>query len=694
MRNVLRQTVQTSLDKKADKAKTYYGYLGNQEGVVAVPNKPSYVFVTLSDGMVMQAYNTIAPLIRNLPVICGYDPRQARSDLFRVLDVRDLPRTGKDETINQSSSHHASHEWLNITGGTDVVYVHLRQFMPLRPEVVVPYSVKVNRAVLMINDAWTSVGNVTTDLSSYIPAPASGSFGNERFVLLSLSNTSGSIVVTAGSMVPVTTSTTALIPTIPTNCAPICAVRLYSNQELIVEGRSRTDLIDMRWGMFAGVATGVVAGTYNQVVVDKLGRVTSGSLVQHPMAKAPVANFYLTGYDATSGSFSSGSVVGGGTSGSGGTNYYFGSTYVDQTGDTTGSSYGQLFGDVDGANTTFVVSQGQYLSESLEVYRNGLLQVQGSGSSANWVETSAGSGIFDFSVAPLAGDVVTAVYKLSSGSPIKPLSHDPIEGNYLTGYDAASGSFSSGSVAGGTSSLFTLTDVAISGSQLNGQVLTWISGSAKWAPQYKYRYDPDDPPATAYAEDDEFFITSGSLNPKWTVNSNNAADTSFTQWPSWVRLRFSGNQAMEIVESLSSVSGSANFSITAHFSVAVQSNYLGVKIYAMDATKANMAVAVWEFSTNSKLQLGTYESSTYTWNRVYTNFSTIAPVTNVYLHLQRTSNAWFPAISFDGRAFFRTASTYSKTFTPAYLQIRIGQEGATIPTICGVDWIRVNWLTM
>lgn len=132
----LRQTVQDAMDAKQDVQKVFFGYLGNADGTVIVPGKPNYVYVTLSDGMCAQAYNTVVPSIAHLPVVCGYDIKQKRSDLFRILDIRNVPRNGTTESAFYVDKHHTSHEWLNgdIGGGTDLVYVQLRQFIPL-PEV-------------------------------------------------------------------------------------------------------------------------------------------------------------------------------------------------------------------------------------------------------------------------------------------------------------------------------------------------------------------------------------------------------------------------------------------------------------------------------------------------------------------------------------------------------------------------------
>lgn len=450
MKNELRDVIKDRFEQKADKTRTFYGYLGDTAGTVVVPGKSGFVFVTLSDGMVMQAYNTIAPLIRNLPVICGYDPRQARSELFRVLDVRDLPRIGEGTSINQSSAHHASHEWLNASGSTDILYVHLRQFLPLRPEPVKPYLIYINRAIFQTASSWATVGNVSIDLTSYVPAAASGSFGNERFALISISGSTGGFQVTAGSEVASGSSSAAMIPAVPAGHYPICAVRLYSNQQYIIEGRTQTDLIDMRWGMFREeTASQVVPSTHSPVTDFYLtgydsvtGLFTSGSVIGGsgsstssgsqivPLDHEPVENFYLTGYSAASGSFSSGSVVGG-TSGSGTfpvahspvANYYltgydavsgsFSSGSVLSSVDT-GDSWSvqeDFSASCNGSDKNFATSEA-FTTGTTMVFLNGILQRPGAGN--DYTEDAGLNGV-TFGTAPLTGDHLMIAY-IKSGT--------------------------------------------------------------------------------------------------------------------------------------------------------------------------------------------------------------------------------------------------------------------------------------
>lgn len=100
-------------------------------------------------------------------------------------------------------------------------------------------------------------------------------------------------------------------------------------------------------------------------------------------------------------------VSGGGGGGSGGS-----PIFIDQT--PSDGTYGLLAGAVDGVNKTFTVSQGIFATSKLSVYLNGLIQLQGAGD--DWTETNPATGVFDFDVAPLAGDVITVVYQTTAST--------------------------------------------------------------------------------------------------------------------------------------------------------------------------------------------------------------------------------------------------------------------------------------
>lgn len=330
----LRDQFRKSIEVKEDKTKTFLGYLGDGNGVVVVPDRNNFVWVTMSDGMVTQAYNSTVPPILNLPVVCGYDPRQKKGKLLCVLTVRNIDRVTQASTTQPLlTKHHASHEYLNTNDGTDVVWVELRQFVPLRPSIVAPYGIKIKRAVLQINGTWKQVGGVTVSLNNYIPTTQnpnlSGSQILSRYTVVSIDKVSGSPVVTGGSLVPLPTLALTDIPAYPEGNYPVCAVRMYHYQTQFYEAATMTDLIDLRFSAMTTATSGVtlpqsttpvsdyyltgydaVSGSFSMAYVVSGSGGTSGSQVV-PQSHTPVAGFYLTGYDAVSGSFASGSVVSG-----------------------------------------------------------------------------------------------------------------------------------------------------------------------------------------------------------------------------------------------------------------------------------------------------------------------------------------------------------------------------------------------
>lgn len=123
----------------------------------------------------------------------------------------------------------------------------------------------------------------------------------------------------------------------------------------------------------------------------------------NPVVKIAVDGTTITGL----GTLSSPLVALGGGSGSGGA-----TNFIDQT--PSDGTYGLLAGAVNGTNTVYTVSQAKYLSGKLTVYLNGLLQLQGAAD--DWQQTSPGAGTFTFNLAPLAGDIITALYQTTSST--------------------------------------------------------------------------------------------------------------------------------------------------------------------------------------------------------------------------------------------------------------------------------------
>ena len=272
-RNELRDIVQDNLKGKVDNPTVSYGWLGNGAGVVDIPGPYGWVWVRMIDGSLQKAYDVITPHKVGYPVKCGYDP-YVNNGLLKVLEAWIAPQAnGSVPTSPAVVPHHASHEWLNSNGGGDVVLVRMRAFMPLRPEVVPPFGIYIEPDLQFINGVWTAVGGSTIDLSSYVPGYTSGSALQERFVLIYLDSTSGSIVAASGSIVTSGSLTMNMVPTFTASQFPICIVHLYTAQSQIHEALvPGTDLADVRWGMFRSSGSATSGG------ISASGSVVDGHL--------------------------------------------------------------------------------------------------------------------------------------------------------------------------------------------------------------------------------------------------------------------------------------------------------------------------------------------------------------------------------------------------------------------------------
>jgi hypothetical protein len=98
--------------------------------------------------------------------------------------------------------------------------------------------------------------------------------------------------------------------------------------------------------------------------------------------------------------------------------------YVDQTPDN--GTYGLLSGTVNGTNKIFTVSQGEYLTGKLEVYLNGIIQLQGA--TDEWVELNPAAGTFEFVTAPPIESIITVSYIIE-----EPVASTPTDNPVFTG---------------------------------------------------------------------------------------------------------------------------------------------------------------------------------------------------------------------------------------------------------------------
>lgn len=92
--------------------------------------------------------------------------------------------------------------------------------------------------------------------------------------------------------------------------------------------------------------------------------------------------------------------------GAGGSTVHLNTIYAAQK-NLTGSGVPALTGNVDGANTSFTVPEAIYVTGTIQVFVNGVLQHLGD----SIVETTPASGVFTFVEAPKTGDQVFVTYQ-------------------------------------------------------------------------------------------------------------------------------------------------------------------------------------------------------------------------------------------------------------------------------------------
>ncbi|MHB8191825.1 MAG: hypothetical protein ACYDGL_00930 [Bellilinea sp.] len=270
----LRRAFERRLDKKQDALPAMPGILGDPAGQVGTPI-PNVVYVQVAQ-TVTTAICTTVPHIAGLPVWVGYAPHMP--DKLQVISQRIIGGAGTEETQAGVTRHAASHEWdgVGAIGGTDVVKVHLQQFMPLR---VFPYTgltVAVYPGMAFGASGWMTVADTnvfgmpvpkTLDLQFDSPTTADKS----RYILITI-DTSGALVKTLGTEVDSTALTLSDIPATPAGTLLLlAAVRLYFGQTDLVENRNGTDIVDLRW---PGLSVGNDADAIHVDVAGEIAAIT------------------------------------------------------------------------------------------------------------------------------------------------------------------------------------------------------------------------------------------------------------------------------------------------------------------------------------------------------------------------------------------------------------------------------------
>jgi hypothetical protein len=235
------RTIRNRFLKKQDLPEPEFGILGNGQGVVAVPDKPNYVYVRLGN-QVAEVYSVRITAKYGETVAIGVDPMDPHRR--QVLSV--CTRQTEDAGIHVAGSGYAParrYQWMATNGGEDPLYVALRQFLPLRVSPAGGMSISIYPGMMKIGGVWVLRAFEVLDLSSYVPETE----GKALLALISI-NTSGASVVTVGDEVDIADLTDLSdAPATPADTLHEPAlVRLYYGQVVIREARTNSDLYDLR----------------------------------------------------------------------------------------------------------------------------------------------------------------------------------------------------------------------------------------------------------------------------------------------------------------------------------------------------------------------------------------------------------------------------------------------------------------
>lgn len=233
-----KQRVSTALKKFQHRPSVQIGTLGNTSGVVDVPGKPNYVYVTIPGSGTLVVYNERVAAVPGQPVELGRDPLEP--DQYQVVNVHRYPQvnsTPSSAPVGLGVTKHAStHNW----SGTDPVYIEKRQLMPLRATAIGDMNVFVTRETAYYDGGWQFVSGTNLDMSAYVPATGS------LYALIYKDTDERIKVNPSGTLRDALTLTLGDAPQPYPGTVPLALVRLYGGQTGAFDNPSATDIVDVR----------------------------------------------------------------------------------------------------------------------------------------------------------------------------------------------------------------------------------------------------------------------------------------------------------------------------------------------------------------------------------------------------------------------------------------------------------------
>lgn len=219
--------------------------MGDGRGNLEVPNMDSFIYVRIGGKSVPVFNNRVANQI-GTAIWVGYAPEEPT--LLQVLSTRsDTPAGAETGYVGYAPARR--YEWHANKGGQDPLSVHLRALTPLKlsvsDTVPVPGELLVNlyRGFVYSGTRYYAITRQDLDIAEHVPTAA----GKAAFVLITIDST-GTIIQTKGDEVDIDALVITDIPDIPEDTVYVCgAVRVYTGQLKVQEGRTNTDFVDLRF---------------------------------------------------------------------------------------------------------------------------------------------------------------------------------------------------------------------------------------------------------------------------------------------------------------------------------------------------------------------------------------------------------------------------------------------------------------
>ncbi|MBI4209009.1 MAG: hypothetical protein HY538_04805 [Deltaproteobacteria bacterium] len=193
-------------------------------------------------------------------------------------------------------------------------------------------------------------------------------------------------------------------------------------------------------------------------------------------------------------------------------------------------------------------------------------------------------------------------------------------------------------------------------------------------------YNPNNPPSTANALDDEF--NDSSLNAKWTEWNLGSASYTITEANHLLKVNVPTNNPYETAGIYQALpDGFGDFTLVTKVSITgSQTNYLNMGLMTMQGTTNNSDIAALAFSyrnTNGPIMIWAGNLTDYLAGAGTTYPKLYNPVyfTSVYLRMRRTGTTLIREYSLDGIGFFLLDSS-AEPFTPVNVGLFWGNDNS------------------